>query len=225
MRCLRLFAAAVTLWTLVLPGRTQAQDPGGFRGLPAMVCVDRRTSPLCKNEPRSGGKLATLRAALPEAPFMPMIACELPDASGPCSRKSCGDKVCSFGEIGQCPIDCPVPAKVDLCLCDKPGVACRAFQVECDTVGCKSTVVAAEGTVCSCQGPETTQQCKSASDTVCQVMRFSAPTTGCELVRYRVGAQRSFVHCTHESCPPEGFGLADDDLPIVERTKVDSAKE
>lgn len=228
MDTFRMLLRALALVTVGLsaPARAQAQDPNGFRGLPSMICVDRRTTDLCKETRRLGaGKLETLRAAMPEVPFVPMIACELPDSKGPCSRAACGDEVCAFGEAGQCPLDCPVPAKLDLCLCDKPGAACRAYRVECDVQGCRSTPVAAEGGVCGCSGPEGTQQCKAEPEAVCQSMRFEKPIVGCELVRHRLGAKRSFLRCTNQSCPPVGFGLADDELPVVERTRVEGAKE
>lgn len=203
-----------------------AQEPGGFRGLPSLVCVDRRTSDFCRGArgEASMTKEAAWRAAQPEVVDMPMIACELPDADGPCATLACGDKVCAFGEQGTCALDCPMPAQVDVCRCE--GVRCTGVRVRCDTAGCKTEPAAPDEAFCKCAAPDGAQVCAAEAGRTCQTMRFSQPLVACELVRFSVSKKhRATGRCTHVSCAPTAFGLVDaDDLPPVDKVAVDAVK-
>lgn len=210
---------------MALPHLARAQDPSRFRGLPSLVCADRRTSPLCQTQRRSSGsKGEELQAALSDSPYMPMIACEVPGTLGPCSTKICGDKICAFDESSTCALDCPLPVKADICRCDK--TVCNAYHVECDAAGCVSTSVRPTAEVCKCEGAGGSQTCQGEEDKMCQMMRFEQPTQGCELVRFKTGSRRAFAHCSTASCPSVYFGLnlEQDELPNIQRTDVEGPK-
>ena len=215
--------AVISIWSLVSAGVHAAEDTE-FRGLPSLICADRTTTNLCHDARRLvQDKTAAFRAALPNVTQMPMIACEQPGTHGPCSSQVCGDKICAFGEIGHCAKDCPVPAKVDICRCMAGG--CQRFHIECDATGCSSTAVPASPDFCRCSAPDGSQVCEAEYDKMCQVMRFAQPIVGCELVRFNTGARRSESRCSDKSCPPRGFGLADDNLLLsVKKTAVEGPK-
>lgn len=220
---LRVLAA---LSAALLSSAVRAQD-GRFRGLPSLVCADRRTSALCQVDTHTKKTTVTTRSAAPTPPppdeGLPAVACEIPGAQGPCSKNVCGDKVCAFGEVGRCQADCPIPATVDVCRCEPTG--CRAYRLSCDQSGCRSAAIDATGDACRCAATDGAQRCAAEAGKLCKVTRVSQPVSACELVRFNTGARRAYSRCTDQTCPPPSFGLVEEDfLPAIEKAAVDGPK-